>query len=152
MFLSLGGNMALAEKAFKGEENQVKEVKQQEAVLSAFKEKFLQASKMIGIDLRNTEGVDLGTVTDLLIDEDHHIRFVVFSTGGLLGLGDTEYLVPFEPYTRLLKETDGFVQVNEEELKKTPEFGDNIDPEEYGVRLYDYYGLKPYWEKKTPDK
>ncbi len=131
---------------------QDKEKKQAEDGLDTIKEDFLQAGNMVGMDIRNMEGADLGTVTDLLIDENHRVRFVIFATGDLMGLGGTEYLVPYASFIKLMETREGFVQISEEDLTKIPEFENDTDPEQYGIEIYKHYGLQSYWKTSAPEK
>jgi hypothetical protein len=58
--------------------------------------RFALASKLDGIDVY-ARGEDFGDVSDLVLDtKDHHIAYAIVSHGGVLGVGDEKYLVPFK--------------------------------------------------------
>jgi len=56
-----------------------------------------RASKVAGTDIKNRNKEDLGEVQDLVIDpETGDIRYAVISFGGVMGLGDKLFAVPFD--------------------------------------------------------
>ena len=55
----------------------------------------LQASKLIGMDVRNSQGEKIGTIDDLIIMPKAHV-FAVLQVGGFLGLGGHLVAVPFD--------------------------------------------------------
>ena len=82
-------------------------------------ENITQARTIIGERVRNTDGQDLGTVKELLIDpEEGKIEYGVVSYGGVLGLGDKEIAVPYEAFTNV-KQGDYFIlNVDKETFEK----------------------------------
>ena len=68
-------------------------VKPSEKILVA---KTFRATKLQGLNVRNAKGEKLGTVHDMMIDIEHgKIDYVALSVGGLLGVGDKLFAVPF---------------------------------------------------------
>jgi sporulation protein YlmC with PRC-barrel domain len=58
--------------------------------------KTFQASKLIGLNVRNKEGEKLGTVHDLVFNiETGKIAYVALSVGGVLGVGEKLFAVPY---------------------------------------------------------
>lgn len=56
-----------------------------------------RASEIAGTDIKNLKKEDLGEVQDLVIDpETGEIRYAVISFGGVMGLGDKLFAVPFD--------------------------------------------------------
>ena len=56
-----------------------------------------RASEIAGTDIKNRNQEDLGEVQDLVIDpETGDIRYAVISFGGVMGLGDKLFAVPFD--------------------------------------------------------
>ena len=56
----------------------------------------------IGLPAIDPEGRRLGEVDDLIIDETHRrARLLVVGSGGLLGLGRFERMIPIEMVTRV---------------------------------------------------
>lgn len=58
--------------------------------------RFALASKLDGIDVF-ARAEDIGDVEDLIVDtKDHSIAYAIVSHGGVLGVGDEKYIVPFK--------------------------------------------------------
>ena len=54
-----------------------------------------KASDLIGMEVKNTQNEKLGKVDDLAVDvESGRIVYVILSTGGFIGIGDTLHAVP----------------------------------------------------------
>lgn len=82
----------------------------------------LQASKLIGMDVRNSQGEEIGTIDDLIIVPGARI-FAVLQVGGFLGIGGHLVVVPFES----LSMTAGGSRASlpggtKDALRKLPEF------------------------------
>jgi len=55
-----------------------------------------RTSKLVGATVFNSSGDDLGTIDDLLTDDNGKISQAVISTGGVLGMGGKLVEVPFD--------------------------------------------------------
>src|SRR5919109_5123586 len=82
-----------------------------------------RASKIIGMDVENAKGEDLGEIKDLVIDFDKgQIAYVVIGSGGVLGVGDTLHAVPWKSL-KLNDKMDKFViNVDKIQWKNAPGF------------------------------
>ena len=106
-------------------------------------------------DLRGRQIVDrddntVGTVVELLIDPGLRIpRMLLLETGGLLGMGKKQYLVPLEA---VLEEGDQLrMQRHKDEITNEPEYHPADGEEEelqYG-QVYAAYNVRPYWEVES---
>ena len=57
----------------------------------------LSSSTLTGDSVRNLEGEDLGDIKDLMIDTaSGNVEYAVLSFGGLLGMGDKLFAVPWK--------------------------------------------------------
>lgn len=57
----------------------------------------LSATSLIGDDVRNASGDDLGKIEDLMINTaTGKVEYAVLSFGGFLGIGDKLFAVPLE--------------------------------------------------------
>lgn len=66
---------------------------------------------IIGDKVKNTDGVDLGEIKDLLIDhETGKIEYGVLSFGGFMGVGDKQIAVPFESF--IFQEDGKYFELN----------------------------------------
>lgn len=56
----------------------------------------LPSSKLVGLEVRNNNGDKLGKVEDLVINlADGKVAYVALSHGGVLGIGDKLFAIPF---------------------------------------------------------
>lgn len=59
-----------------------------------------RASSVIGMAVQNSDGQELGTVEDLVVDlNDGSIQYAALSFGGFLGVGDKLFAIPWEEFT-----------------------------------------------------
>ncbi|MDQ6647862.1 MAG: PRC-barrel domain-containing protein [Pseudomonadota bacterium] len=59
--------------------------------------RFLSASTLTGDTIKNPQGESLGDLKDIMIDtESGEVAYAVLSVGGLLGMGDKLFAVPWE--------------------------------------------------------
>jgi sporulation protein YlmC with PRC-barrel domain len=81
------------------------------------------ASKIIGANVKNTQGENLGKIDELIIDpHDARIKAAVVSVGGVLGIGAKSVSVPWDKVT-MGSGTDRdtvVVAMGKEELEQAP--------------------------------
>jgi sporulation protein YlmC with PRC-barrel domain len=71
--------------------------------------KLLASKTLIGAKVRGAEGKDIGEITQILVDpSDGKVSHVVVGMGGVLGVGQTEIVVPW-----------GDVQIRQDERQAT---------------------------------
>jgi sporulation protein YlmC with PRC-barrel domain len=116
----------------------------------------LQASTVIGNKVLNRAGEQLGNLKELVIDvEDGRIAYAVLAFGGLLGLGDKLFAIPWEALMLNAKDHTFILDVDKEVLKEAPGFDKDHWPDDaqyeagWLLDIYKYYGYSPYW---VPDK
>ena len=103
-----------------------------------------RAKTVIGKDVKNSQGESLGKIHDLVINFDNgDIAYVVISSGGVLGIGDTLHAVPWKALS-LNSQADGFIlNIDQTAWKNAPSFKDNDWPEvadrEWNRQLESYY-------------
>ena len=112
----------------------------------------LPATKLIGSKIFNPAGEELGVLKDLVIDpEEGHIAYAVLSFGGLLGLGDKWFAIPWEALLLNPKAQTLILDVEKEVLKEAPGFDKDRWPTDaqyeagWLLDIYEYYGYSPYW-------
>lgn len=54
------------------------------------------ADNLIGMQVQNLQGQDLGSISNLVIDPNGQVSHVVLSRGGIAGVGAEKYAVPFD--------------------------------------------------------
>lgn len=91
-------------------------------------------------------GTDIGTVDGLLVDSgDKKVRFLDVRGGGILGIGDSQRLVPVEAVSEI---EDGTVNLRHRsnEVAAAPKYDpDLVDDPDYWNGAYSAYGYRPYW-------
>jgi sporulation protein YlmC with PRC-barrel domain len=97
------------------------------AVAHAFK-----MNKLRGSEIRNLQGEKLGTVEDFVMDMDKGtINYIALGTGGVLGLGEKLFAVPFNESKMSMDGSNVFfvVNVSKEKLKNLKGFDKDNWPE-----------------------
>ncbi|MDM7482558.1 MAG: PRC-barrel domain-containing protein [Halomonas sp.] len=76
--------------------------------LTTAPENTFHADSLIGNNVKSTveEDEDIGTISDLVIDEDGQIQAVVMGIGGFLGMGEKDVAVEWDSL-ELTKDDDG---------------------------------------------
>jgi len=111
----------------------------------------LSASSVIGDAVVNAAGDSLGKIEEVMLDiDDDHIAYAVLSFGGLFGIGDKLFAIPWDAL-ELDPENKRFVlDVPREKLEAAPGFDKSDWPDfadrSFATELYDYYGSEPYWK------
>lgn len=82
-----------------------------------------RASKIIGTDVKNPKGENLGGIKDLVLDpESGQVVYAVVSYGGVLGMGSKLFAIPWS-VLRWTRDKDYYVlDMDKEALKKAPGF------------------------------
>ena len=114
--------------------------------------RVLSATTIMGNNVVNTAGEQLGTMKELMIDLDGGlIAYAVLSFGGFLGLGDKLFAIPWEALTLNPDDQTFILDVDKEVLDDAPGFDKEHWPDnakyEAGwlLGVYEYYGYSPYW-------
>jgi sporulation protein YlmC with PRC-barrel domain len=112
----------------------------------------LSATTIIGDQVKNTAGQDLGELKELMIDmQTGRVAYAVLSFGGFLGMGDKLFAIPWEALTLNPEQHTFTLNVSKEKLQNAPGFDRDHWPETAGEGdawlqgIYDYYGYQPYW-------
>jgi sporulation protein YlmC with PRC-barrel domain len=99
-----------------------------------------------GRKVKDKAGNEIGTVDDLLIDdEERKVRFLRVEHGGFLGLGETKSFIPVDAITRITAD-EVFIDHSREHVAGAPRYDPDLvkDLRYYGS-LYDHYGYSPFW-------
>jgi hypothetical protein len=85
---------------------------------------FLADSEVIGANVVNNMDEQIGSIADLVMDEDQKLVGVVLSVGGFLGMGAKWVAVPVEQISFPSKDEPArlLATVTEEQLKNAPDF------------------------------
>jgi sporulation protein YlmC with PRC-barrel domain len=114
---------------------------------------LLKASQLIGMKVEGTDGKKLGDIKDLVVDrEDGSIDYAVLDFGGIIGIGDKYFAVPWQALQIAPDNKKLLIDVSKKELKDAPGFDKKNWPDlsdrEQVVVIYEYYGV-PMQDGKT---
>lgn len=114
--------------------------------------KVLSASSLMTDKVVDPVGETLGDIKELMIDlQDGRIAYAVLSFGGILGLGDKLFAIPWEALTLDTDRKVFVLNVDKETLEQAPGFDKDNWPDNAMYEagwlndVYDYYGYSPYW-------
>jgi sporulation protein YlmC with PRC-barrel domain len=110
----------------------------------------LSSSSLNGTKVVNSEGSELGTLEEVMVDiKSGHVAYVVLSFGGLLGIGDKLFAVPWDKITIDTDNHNVVIDVSKEQLEKAPGFDKETWPqtptEKWYHEVYEFYESQPYW-------
>ena len=113
---------------------------------------IVRASGIKGDKVVNTHGEDLGKIRETMIDiKEGKIAYAVLSVGGVLGLGDKLFAIPWDAL-RLDSINKCFVlNVNKSRLEEAQGFDKDHWPQmadsEWSQEIYNFFEHQPYGEK-----
>lgn len=112
---------------------------------------IMSADTLQGDTVVNPEGENLGDLEAIMLDiPNGRIAYGVLSVGGLLGLGEKLFAIPWEALVLDADEHRFILNVDKEVLKDAPGFDKEHWPEmadlEWAAGVHGYYNLPPYWE------
>jgi sporulation protein YlmC with PRC-barrel domain len=111
---------------------------------------FLSTDTIKGDKVVNRAGEDLGKIEELMIDlQDGRVAYAVLSFGGLLGMGDKLFAIPWKAFSLRLHEHAFLLDIPKETLEKAEGFDKDNWPttnREWLFTVYSYYGYQSYWQ------
>lgn len=110
---------------------------------------LLSGSSIIGTDVKNAQGENLGSIKEVMIDvHSNRVGYLVVSFGGFLGIGDKYFAVPLEAFTIDTEEHIFILPVDKERLENAPGFDKDEWPSTanstFMNEVYNYYGKAYY--------
>ncbi len=113
--------------------------------------RVLSASTLAGDKVVDTAGEKLGKLEDLMIDLDRGtIAYAVLSVGGVLGMGDKLFAIPWSSFRVDTVEKQLVLNVDKSVLDSAPGFDKDHWPNfadlTWGASVHHHYGSKPFWE------
>ena len=118
--------------------------------------RVMAASTLNGDSVRNSAGEDLGNVDEIMLDiPSGRIAYAVLSFGGVLGMGNKLFAVPWNSLVVDEDEKCFILDVDKSTLENAPGFDKDKWPDMSDSRwrsdLFRYYGAQPYWEEEYPE-
>lgn len=105
------------------------------------------ANALIGMKVQNPSGEELGEVDDIILDDQQgRIAYALVSHGGVLGIGEKHYAVPWRAFT--LNGEQLTLDIAKDRLESAPSFQkgelpDQSDPA-FHEQVHEFYGIEPY--------
>lgn len=94
----------------------------------------LRVSELLGEELENADGDNLGEVDDLIIPRDGGALQAIVSVGGFLGIGDRLINVPYEELRVGVEGDEFYLNMTKQALEKRPEFN-YVEGERTGMAI-----------------
>ena len=110
----------------------------------------MAADTLEGDRVVNAEGEDLGTIQDIMIDVQRGcVAYAVMSRGGILGLGDKLYAIPWSAMTLDADRKRFVLDAAKERFDQAPGFDKDHWPSmadsQWAGQVHEFYGVRPYW-------
>jgi sporulation protein YlmC with PRC-barrel domain len=112
---------------------------------------IMAASSFEGETVVNLQGETVGEIEEIMLDvRAGRIAYAVMSVGGLLGIGEKYFAVPWHAFTMDTDHHHFILDVDTERLKNAEGFDKDHWPSmadhAWAVGLHDFYSARPYWE------
>ncbi|MEF2074321.1 PRC-barrel domain-containing protein [Consotaella aegiceratis] len=106
----------------------------------------IEASRVSGTEVYNTEGEHLGHIQDFVLGKrDGAVKYAILSFGGFLGFGEEYYPLPWQVLKYDERQGGYVIGVTIDQLKQGPRYGAAESPSwadpAYGRSIDDYYGV-----------
>ncbi len=113
--------------------------------------RIMAADTLEGDNVINAAGDELGSIEHIMLDvPGGRIAYAVLSFGGLMGMGDKLFAVPWRALTLNTEKKCFMLDATKERLEAAPGFNKDSWPvmadEQWARDLHTYYDADPYWE------
>ena len=111
----------------------------------------IPTTAIIGDNVVNRTGESLGKIEELMLDlEQGRVAYAVLSFGGVLGMGEKLFAIPFEALKLDATREHFTLDVDKDKMRNAPGFDKKNPPQAsdrtWGAEVYKFYGYKPYWQ------
>lgn len=112
------------------------------------------ADTLIGNEVCNRAEENLGEVKEIMLDVGSgRVAYAVLSYGGVLGMGDKLFAVPWDAMQLDTENKRFILDIDKETLKSAPGFDKDAWPRfadtHWGADIHRFYGTSPYWEERN---
>lgn len=98
--------------------------------MDAHSKQVVKTSDVIGKDVINAQGENLGKIEEIVLDKlIGEVRYVVLSFGGFLGMGDKLYALPWKSISYMPSEDSFVLSIDKDRIKNAPGFDKNNWPD-----------------------
>ena len=111
----------------------------------------MAADTLQGDDVSNLQGEKLGSIEDIMLDVGSgRVAYAVLSFGGILGMGDKLFAIPWSALTLDADRKCFVLDIPKDRLQGAPGFDKDHWPamadESWASQVYSYYNQQPYWQ------
>ena len=116
--------------------------------------RVMAARALSGDRVRNSAGEHLGKIEDIMIDiPTGRVAYAVLSFGGVLGMGNKLFALPWEALILNEREREFVLDVDKEKLENAPGFDkdnwpDMADPS-WAERMHGHWGERKDWSQSA---
>jgi len=112
---------------------------------------LVRSKDVVGVSVKNAQGENLGKIEDVVLDKKTgQACYIVLSFGGLLGIGDKLFALPWETSTYDTNEECFILNIDKDKLKNAPGFSKNNWPNmadsDWNQSISKYYNTRSNWE------
>jgi sporulation protein YlmC with PRC-barrel domain len=116
--------------------------------------RLMTASTLEGNKVVNLQGETLGEIREIMLDVPRgRIAYAVMASGGLLGIGDKLFALPFSALTLDTDRKCFVIDAPKEKVQNAPGFDKDHWPDSADLTwqkaVHSHYGSAPYWESST---
>jgi|HubBroStandDraft_6_1064221.scaffolds.fasta_scaffold1251929_1 hypothetical protein len=102
---------------------------------------------IVGMRVLNNQREDLGKIEDIVVDtRDNRVNYAILSFGGLLGMGDKHFAIPWQALAFDLSQKVAVLNVDRDRLAHAPGFDKNNWPDvadaKWAQSVHDHYGYE----------
>jgi sporulation protein YlmC with PRC-barrel domain len=110
--------------------------------------RLMGADTLMGNDVYNRQDEDLGDIKEIMLDVPAgRISYAVLSYGGVLGMGEKLFAVPWDALTLDTDNKRFTLDVSKDELKNAPGFDKdnwpNMSDQSWAKDVHTFYGTTP---------
>lgn len=110
--------------------------------------RLMGADTLMGEDVYNRMDEDLGDIKEFMLDmQTGQVAYAVLSFGGILGMGNKLFAVPFQALELDTVNKRFILDVSKERLENAPGFDKDNWPDmasaEFSSEIHSYYGTQP---------
>lgn len=107
----------------------------------------ITADELQGMEVVSQEGENIGEIEKIIIDKQSgDAQFVIFSKGGILGMGTQEIAAPLSVFE--IRDDQARLTVDQSKLDNVPQQKAEVTDSEYLRDLETHYGVAPAWNKE----
>ena len=106
---------------------------------------LISSDRVEGTAVYNRKGEKLGTISNFMVGKRNgRVEYAVLSFGGLFGMGERNYPLPWDVLTYDPDQGGYVVDLDKDRLKEAPSYERGSDPtydRTFGEQVYGYYGI-----------